>query len=118
MIFCDRIRHDLMDYNSKSFTITGGDLTAHKETLGWIKECIAEQSIVKYKDVSFASARQPSIEKNPPMANHSRSLTTASLTSSNRTPMSSSQRHTWAYRHATLATACSSACKLLPAKCS
>ncbi|KAI1629897.1 hypothetical protein EDD37DRAFT_604767 [Exophiala viscosa] len=51
MIFCDRIRHDLMDYNSKSFTITGGDLTAHKETLAWIKECIAEQSTVKYKEL-------------------------------------------------------------------
>ncbi|KIV79523.1 hypothetical protein PV11_07079 [Exophiala sideris] len=51
MIFCDRIRHDLMDYNSKSFTITGGDLISHKETLAWIKECVTEQSIVKFKEL-------------------------------------------------------------------
>lgn len=69
MIFCDRIRHDLMDYNSKSFTITGGDLTAHKETLAWIKECIAEQSIVKFKDVSLPLQDSPSGETT--MANHS-----------------------------------------------
>ncbi|EXJ67508.1 uncharacterized protein A1O5_09521 [Cladophialophora psammophila CBS 110553] len=51
MIFCDRIRHDLMENNSKSFTIVGGDLNGLKEVLAWIKQCIAEQSIVKFKDL-------------------------------------------------------------------
>jgi len=53
MIFCDRIRHDLMDNNSKSFTITGLDLTSLKNVLAWIKQCVDEQSIVKFKNVGF-----------------------------------------------------------------
>ena len=53
MIFCDRIRRDLMNNNnSKSFTINGGDLTGVKEVLLWIKQCVSEQSIVKYREVS------------------------------------------------------------------
>ena len=52
MIFCDRIRRELMDnMGSKSFTIVGGDLSSHIEVLRWIKECVAEQSIVKFKEV-------------------------------------------------------------------
>ncbi|KIY03436.1 uncharacterized protein Z520_00127 [Fonsecaea multimorphosa CBS 102226] len=51
MIFCDRIRHDLMDNNSKSFTIVGGNLNGLKEVVAWIKQCVAEQSIVKFKDL-------------------------------------------------------------------
>ncbi|KIW23401.1 uncharacterized protein PV07_11602 [Cladophialophora immunda] len=51
MIFCDRIRHDLMDNNSKSFTIVGGNWNGLKEVLAWIKQCVAEQSIVKFKDL-------------------------------------------------------------------
>ncbi len=55
MIFCDRIRHDFMDHDntSKSFTVTGGDLTALKEVLAWIKQCVDEGSIVKYREVRF-----------------------------------------------------------------
>ncbi|KAK5190181.1 hypothetical protein LTR99_003553 [Exophiala xenobiotica] len=52
MIFCDRIRRDLMNNNnSKSFTINGGDLTGVKEVLLWIKQCVSEQSIVKYREL-------------------------------------------------------------------
>ncbi len=53
MIFCDRIRHDLMENNSKSFTVVGGDLAGLKEVLAWIKQCVSEESIVKLKDVRF-----------------------------------------------------------------
>ena len=53
MIFCDRIRHDLMDNNSKSFTVTGGNLTGLKEVLAWIKQCVSEESIIKYKEVGL-----------------------------------------------------------------
>jgi hypothetical protein len=60
MIFCDRIRHDLMDNNSKSFTITGGDLIGLKEVLDWVKECVDAQSITKYKEV-YLSASHPQI---------------------------------------------------------
>ncbi|KAH0848263.1 hypothetical protein FOPE_02333 [Fonsecaea pedrosoi] len=52
MIFCDRIRHDLMDNNRKSFTIVGGSLNGLKEVLAWINQCVAEQNIIKFKDVS------------------------------------------------------------------
>ncbi|OAP63361.1 hypothetical protein AYL99_02588 [Fonsecaea erecta] len=51
MIFCDRIRHDLMDNNSKSFTVVGGNLNGLKAVLAWIKQCVDEQSIVKFKDL-------------------------------------------------------------------
>ncbi|ETI26071.1 hypothetical protein G647_02848 [Cladophialophora carrionii CBS 160.54] len=51
MIFCDRIRHDIMDNGSKSFTIVGGDLNGHKLVLAWISQCVEEQSIVKFKDL-------------------------------------------------------------------
>ncbi|EXJ56902.1 hypothetical protein A1O7_07246 [Cladophialophora yegresii CBS 114405] len=51
MIFCDRIRHDIIDNGSKSFTIVGGDLNGHKLVLAWINQCIEEQSIVKFKDL-------------------------------------------------------------------
>lgn len=59
MIFCDRIRHDLMDNQGKSFTITGGDLTGLKEVLEWIKQCVAEDSIVKYKEVRHCCSLTP-----------------------------------------------------------
>ncbi|KIW65432.1 hypothetical protein PV04_07693 [Phialophora macrospora] len=51
MIFCDRIRRDIMDNSSKSFTIVGGDLNGHKLVLAWINQCVEEQSIVKFKDL-------------------------------------------------------------------
>ncbi|KIW10491.1 hypothetical protein PV08_11455 [Exophiala spinifera] len=52
MIFCDRIRHDFMDDNSrKSFIVTGIDLTGLKETVAWINQCVSEQSIVKYREL-------------------------------------------------------------------
>lgn len=52
MVFCDRIRHQLMDDSCmKAFTITGGDLTGLKEVLAWIKQCVGEGSIVKYREV-------------------------------------------------------------------
>ncbi|KIX03034.1 uncharacterized protein Z518_06584 [Rhinocladiella mackenziei CBS 650.93] len=43
MIFCDRIRHNLTENNSKSFTVMGGDLTGLKNVL--------EQSIVKFTEI-------------------------------------------------------------------
>jgi hypothetical protein len=55
MIFCDRIRRDIMDNGSKSFTIVGGDLNGHKLVLGWINQCVEEQSIVKFKDVGLST---------------------------------------------------------------
>ncbi|EXJ82998.1 hypothetical protein A1O3_06815 [Capronia epimyces CBS 606.96] len=52
IVFCDRIRRELMDNSgAKSFTVTGGDLTGLTEVLAWIKQCVSEGSIVKYKDL-------------------------------------------------------------------
>lgn len=60
MVFCDRIRRELLDNEgTKSFTVTGGDVTGLTEVLAWIKQCVAEGSIVKYKDVSMPTAPFP-----------------------------------------------------------
>ena len=40
--------------NSKMFTIVGGNLEAHKAVIAWIKQCVAEQSMQKFKDVSLS----------------------------------------------------------------
>ncbi|KAG9768628.1 hypothetical protein ABEF93_000472 [Exophiala dermatitidis] len=58
MVFCDRIRHQLMDNpGAKSFTMTGGDSTTLTEVIAWIKQCIAEQAIVKWKDIDNETPR-------------------------------------------------------------
>ncbi|KAJ9615071.1 hypothetical protein H2200_001145 [Cladophialophora chaetospira] len=55
MVFCNRIRDEFFEGDGpkpKSFTIVGGDLTAHKEVLAWIKQSVEEQSVIKFKEVS------------------------------------------------------------------
>ncbi|EXJ87788.1 hypothetical protein A1O1_04715 [Capronia coronata CBS 617.96] len=53
MVFCDRIRRELLDNSgTKSFTVTGNDVTGLNEVLAWIKQCVSEGSIIKYKDLS------------------------------------------------------------------
>ena len=56
MIFCDRMRHELMDNNSKSFTVTGGDITGLKDVLAWIQDCVLAGEVAKFKDVSRTSS--------------------------------------------------------------
>ncbi|KEF61440.1 uncharacterized protein A1O9_03006, partial [Exophiala aquamarina CBS 119918] len=49
MIFCDRIRHDLMDNNSKSFTVTGIDVKGLKYVLDWIKTSVQEKKTADFE---------------------------------------------------------------------
>ena len=55
MIFCDRIRHELMDNSSsKSFTVTGIDVKGLKYVLDWIKASVHEK-----KTADFQKAGSP-----------------------------------------------------------
>jgi hypothetical protein len=51
MVFCDRIRHELMDNNSKAFTVTGIDLKGLKYVLDWIKASVQEKKLVDFEKV-------------------------------------------------------------------
>ncbi|KAK5065249.1 hypothetical protein LTR84_001087 [Exophiala bonariae] len=50
MVFCDRIRHDLMDNSScKSFTVTGINLKGLKYVLNWIKASVEEKKTAEFE---------------------------------------------------------------------
>lgn len=52
MIFCDRIRHELMDNSSsKSFTVTGIDVKGLKYVLDWIKTSVQEKKTADFEKV-------------------------------------------------------------------
>lgn len=51
MVFCDRIRAELLDNNSKSFTVIGCDLEALKTLLGWIEQSVVAGRCEKFIDV-------------------------------------------------------------------
>lgn len=56
MVFCDRIRHDLMDNSTcKAFTVTGIDLKGLKYVLTWIKVSVQEKKTADFEKVGPSS---------------------------------------------------------------
>ena len=54
MIFCNRVRTELLDNNSKSFTVIGCDLEALKLVLAWVEQCAIAGRCEKFLDVSHS----------------------------------------------------------------
>lgn len=54
MVFCDRIRHELLDNpNCKAFTVTGIDLNGLKYVIDWIKASVQEKKTVDFEKVDL-----------------------------------------------------------------
>ncbi|KIV94757.1 hypothetical protein PV10_02489 [Exophiala mesophila] len=51
MIFCNRVRTELLDNNSKSFTVIGCDLEALKQVLAWVEQCAIAGRCERFLDL-------------------------------------------------------------------
>jgi len=106
MIFCDKIRQELMETKSKAFIISGGDKRAFKEVLEWIKDCASRESMVKFKEV--CSPTQSPSWQSPDRPNLSSAIPLPLFSCA--TPMQSQQRRSWAFLLTTSPTASTIAC--------